>query len=349
MMRRITGICFTTSESTMSGASSNVDAWYTRLEPASVDTNASARTDDPRLGEVIEVWRGEDEALLPGRPVLIGFPEDEGVRRNHGRPGAAQAPGEIRRWLRRLTSWDARRGTDLASPAPLDAGNIKVSGALEDAQAALGEVIAGVLGKGAIPVVLGGGHETAFGQFLGYVGASRRVSILNFDAHLDVRPLIDGQGHSGSPFRQALEHPSGMLARYVCLGAQPHAVSREHIRYLQERGGRVVWAPDLRPDPVAGFDTAYGMTQAVGCPIVLSVDADVVRSADVPGVSAPNPVGLTGPTVAEFVRRGGRLPLVTSMELVEVNPAIDRDGQSARWAALVIWNFLAGLAERKRG
>jgi len=86
--------------------------------------------------------------------------------------------------------------------------------------------------------VLGGGHETAYGHFLGYVGAKKKVGTLNIDAHLDVRPCSDGLGHSGSPFRQALEHPTQPLAgdHYVCLGAQPHSVSHAHWKYVLERG-----------------------------------------------------------------------------------------------------------------
>ena len=92
--------------------------------------------------------------------------------------------------------------------------------------------------------MLGGGHETAYGIYLGYVAAGLPVGIVNIDAHLDVRPLIDGKGHSGSPFRQAMEHPTQPLPgnRYVCLGAQPHAVSRDHWAYVHERGGLVRWS-----------------------------------------------------------------------------------------------------------
>jgi len=43
----------------------------------------------------------------------------------------------------------------------------------------------------------------------------------------------------------------------------------------------------------------------------------------------------------------GSLPYVASLDLVEINPRLDRDDQSARWAALAIWSFLAGLAVRK--
>src|SRR5438105_1410207 len=171
----------------MSGGSSSVDGWFPRLEPVAPPSDLVRRPDDPRLGEVIEFWRGDRAALVPGRAVLIGFPQDEGVRRNGGRVGAAQAPNEIRRWLYRLTPWDCEVSLPLTDPPPLDLGNVRVSEELEATQAALGDAIAAVLQSGAIPIVLGGGHETAYGHFLGYAAEQREVGIVNIDAHLDLR------------------------------------------------------------------------------------------------------------------------------------------------------------------
>src|SRR5690348_1472209 len=192
----------------MSNASSSAAGWSTRLEPVAPPDDLPRRPDDPRLGEVVEFWRGDPAALRPGRPVLIGFPQDEGVRRNGGRVGAAEAPREIRRWLYRLVPWDCETESDLAALGLLDLGNVRIDGDLEQTQAALGEVVGAVLRGGAVPVVLGGGHETAYGHDLGYVAAGIPVGVVNIDAHLDVRPLIDGKGHSGSPFRQMMEHPT---------------------------------------------------------------------------------------------------------------------------------------------
>ena len=52
-------------------------------------------------------------------------------------------------------------------------------------------------------IVIGGGHETAWGHFQGLAHPNKDIAILNFDAHFDLRPLINGQlGSSGTPFRQ---------------------------------------------------------------------------------------------------------------------------------------------------
>jgi formiminoglutamase len=331
----------------MSGASSSGAGWSTQLEPALHRRDHPPRRDDPRLEDIIELWTGDPAAFKPGRGVLIGFPQDHGVRRNHGRRGAAAAPQEIRSYLNRLTPWDGENDVDLTALPPLDLGNLHIEGSLEQTQATLGEVIAAVLERGAVPIVLGGGHETAYGHYLGYVAAQRPVGIINLDAHLDVRPCHGDHGHSGSPFRQALEHSQSPLSGryYVCLGAQPHAVSRAHWLYVRERGGVVRWAGEVKGHLTELFAQHRDRLAANGS-VYLTIDADVVSAADVPGVSAPNPLGLSGAEVAACARLAGQSAAVSSLDVVEINPRHDRDGLSARWAALVVWNFLVGLALR---
>jgi formiminoglutamase len=334
----------------MSGASSSAAAWSTHLEPPHRVEDLFRRPDDPRLGEIIAAWNGDVAALTAGRAVLIGFPQDEGVRRNHGRPGAAEAPHEIRQRLFRLTPYDGPTDTDLTGAPPLDLGNIRVRGSLEESQQALGAVVAAVLERGAVPVVLGGGHETAYGHYLGYAALRRKVGIINLDAHLDVRPCPDGRGHSGSPFRQAMEHVEFPLpgSCYVCLGAEPSAVAREHLQYVQTRGGTVWWAGHLPTDLELSYVGARDLLTKTAGQVYVTLDADVVAAAAVPGVSAPNPNGLSAAEVLGCVRVAGRSPAVSSFDLVEINPRLDPDGRSTRWAALAIWNFLMGVAEREK-
>ena len=79
-------------------------------------------------------------------------------------------------------------------------------------------------------VLLGGGHDGAYASHSALLRATRGpVAAINVDAHLDVRPYPQG-GHSGSPFRQAFEHPTHPLksGRYMVLGAQRQSVARAH-------------------------------------------------------------------------------------------------------------------------
>ncbi len=336
----------------MSARSSSPAGWWSALEPApSALFHGRGDPEDPRLGEIVRRGDGGPYALLPGQAVLLGFPCDEGVRRNHGRPGAALAPDAIRDFLYRLTPWDPLAEVDLASLPVLDLGNLRINGDLAAAQNHLGGVVAEVLKAAAVPIILGGGHETAYGHYLGYVGAALECAIVNIDAHLDVRPYPHGP-HSGSPFRQAIEHPTQPLrvGRYVVVAAQRQSVARAHWQFVHDHQGRVHWLDLMSPDHpmvevVDGELTRLG--EECGA-VLVSVDADAFRQADVPGTSAPSPFGLEGAVFPAVAFRAGSDPRVRSLDVVEINPTLDRDGQSARWAAVGIRQFLVGLARRSR-
>lgn len=293
--------------------------------------------DDPRIGGIL----GRD----PARPraVLIGFPSDEGVRRNGGRQGARQAPDAVRRAFFRLTP-DAGKAFRELLESTHDAGNLRLSGDLEEDQEALGEVVGDCLARGLLPVLLGGGHETAYGHFLGYVRAGLRVAILNWDAHADVRPLRDGKGHSGSPFRQALLHPSAACRSYTAAGLLPYCVSPDHADFVRERGGRVVWRDEIQGE--SRLEEIYASLEA---PALVSFDLDAVDQSQAPGVSAPAAGGLSGILWLRAAFEAGRTPAVTSMDLVELSPPLDRDEHTTRLAALTLWYFFKGLSARPAG
>ncbi len=291
--------------------------------------------DDPRIKDLL----GSDSAAA--RVAIVGFPSDEGVRRNGGRPGAAEAPDHIRRQLLKMTP-DPAAFDDFSRLLGqcADLGHVEVTGDLESDQQRLGERLAPHLERGAVPIVLGGGHETAFGHFLGYVESDKPVAILNWDAHPDVRPLKNGRAHSGSPFRQALKHESGRLRKYTVAGLQPHSSARAHLDFIEASEGKWFTADRLSLQEVQHiYDGLDG-------PTLVTFDLDAVDHSAAPGVSAPAVDGLDPSLWLAAAYQAGRTPNVTSMDIVELNPRVDRDQRTARLAALTVWRFLQGLATR---
>lgn len=132
---------------------------------------------------------------MPGDIALLGFACDEGVRRNKGRTGAADGPATLRRALANMAS---HQGHDRC----VDMGTISVEGdQLEAAHQALREAVTACQRAGKRTLVLGGGHETAFGHGAGILDAfpGEKVGIINLDAHLDLR--FAECASSGTPFR----------------------------------------------------------------------------------------------------------------------------------------------------
>lgn len=294
---------------------------------------------DPRIGHLLG---GHVSGATKPRAVIIGFPSDEGVHRNGGRVGAAGAPAEIRRWLYRLTP-DAQNHESHCElvERTLDLGDLVCSDDVGQDQAALAEALAPYLRDGIFPIILGGGHETSFGHFLGYAGGGTKLDVINWDAHPDVRKLLDDKGHSGSPFREALLHPSGACRRYTVAGLQPQSVAASHLNFLDDNRGRWIWNAALNP---AAVNALYA--EADG-PVMVSFDIDAVDQSEAPGVSGPAVGGMSVSLWLHAAYQAGRSPKVTSVDLVECNPVHDVDGRTARLAAVTVWQVLRGLAERE--
>lgn len=274
---------------------------------------------------------------------LVGFPSDVGVRINGGRPGAAEAPGHIRHHLYKFTShpkYKVNHQTFLESVH--DAGDLDCSGDVAADQARLGEFISECLQKNILPIVMGGGHETTFGHFLGYAKQQKPVHIINIDAHTDVRPLKRNKPHSGSPFYQAVTHASGICLSYNVLGLNPATVSEEHYLFAKKYG-TTCFEENTTLEKVQSILKNHSDDH-----FMITMDMDALNQVFAPGVSAPNSSGIDVDFWLELAFEFGKCPNVSSFDLCEVNPLFDRDEQTSRLAARTIWNFLFGVSQRKK-
>ena len=321
-------------------------ASYVQKSPAGFA--GSYASDDMRIGHLLT---GDYSAPSKQPVVLLGVPQDIGVRRNGGRPGAAAAPEAVRRALYKFTPF---AGDHLLSDfiALSDAGDMIAEGIdLEEIHERQRLVVAHLLSKGCVPVVIGGGHDIAWPDAAGFGAVHAEFGVINIDPHTDVRPLVNGLAHSGSPFRQMLEDselhvPAGAFAEF---GTQRFAVAQSHVRYVEDRGMHVVWYHDIRQ---AGFIPTFEATLTRVSdngrrPVYVSFDMDSVRSSDAPGVSATAPVGFSADEICRAAWLCGASPFVGMIDIAEVNPAYDADGRTAKLAALVLMHFFGGVAHRK--
>jgi formiminoglutamase len=318
----------------------------TSLHSVSIDLPTTT-PEDPRLGHLLRPSPADlnsPDALADLRVALIGFPSDEGVRRNLGRPGAAEGPTALRRWLYRMTPDPQHPDAFTALLAQTaDLGDVPCGPDLEASQETLGHAVARLRTAHTppiLPILLGGGHEVAFGHFLGHALAHEPITLLNIDAHLDVRPLRAGLAHSGSPFRQALEHPSGMARGYVALGLEPSAVAPAHAAWALDHGASLSYWPDTT------YKTLTDALDHAPHPVMAGIDIDAVSAAYAPGVSAPRASGLSARLICDMAEALGRSPRVVGLHIAELSPPHDIDGRTARLCALVAWRFLRGVMLR---
>ncbi|WPP44405.1 formimidoylglutamase [Pseudomonas sp. AN-1] len=302
----------------------NMDAWSGRVDP---------EADSPRWHQRIQPLGADSQPGL----ALLGFACDEGVRRNHGRVGAAGAPQAIRKMLANL-AWH-RRG-----PA-YDAGDICCAdGDLDAAQQRLGASVAELLGAGHLPVVLGGGHEVAYGSWQGVaahlaekLGRAPRLAIVNFDAHFDLRDPAHVHS-SGTPFAQIAEACAarGWPFRYACLGVSRAANTRALFQRASELGVLVREDFEICESTLESIGAELDAFIADADAVYLTVDLDVLPAWEGPGVSAPAAHGVSIALLEPLIERlqaSGKLLLA---ELAELNPEHDQDNRTARVAARLI-------------
>ena len=273
--------------------------------------------------------------ISPNSYVILGFMCDEGVNRNRGRAGAELGPKYFRQTFAELPIH--------ASFNLYDAGNVVcIDRNLEDAQNELAKRVEQILALGMQPIVIGGGHETAWGHYSGiYKYYEESVAILNFDAHFDLRPLIDDKlGSSGTPFYQCNEMLKQNNERfdYYCAGIQPFSNTRSLFKYAADNSVNYRFAEDInnKPSDMSFIQNIIDNHDKVYVIICL----DVFKSFIAPGVSAPQPFGIETQYVIDSLRLLRQSGKVVSLDIVELAPVFDINNQTAKLASLLLMEYL---------
>jgi arginase len=266
--------------------------------------------------------------IVPMQPVihLIGVPTD--INSSFER-GAALAPAMIRDalWSERgnlatQSGWEI--GTDIAL---VDIGDLPLSDT--DCRAddvIISAAIADTLSAGAVPLSLGGDHAISLPIVAALAAKYGPVSILHFDAHPDLYDDFESNPRShASPFARIME--AGHARRLVQVGIR---TLNRHCREQAERFGvEIIPMLNFHPDHVPILDG----------PLYISIDLDGIDPSEAPGVSHPEPGGLTVREVLAIVfKQGSR---IVGADIVELNPKRDINDVTAILAAKLVREMAA--------
>jgi agmatinase len=177
------------------------------------------------------------------------------------------------------------------------------------------EMIAEIVANGAVPLLLGGDHAITYPIVRGITRQHRKISILHFDAHPDLYDELDGNRLSHAcPFARIMEE--GLVQRLVQVGIR---TLNDHQRWQAERFG--VEIHEMRSLDLAKLPPHFDE------PLYISFDLDVLDPAFAPGVSHPEPGGLS---VREAIAILHRIDApIIGADVVEYNPTRDLHGLTA--------------------
>ena len=325
------------------------DAWRSHYLPPEIKL-WQGRDDCPKNScffQIIQMLNLLDDSNLnnidkTSQPIfaLLGFCCDEGIYRNLGRRGAAIGPIAIRPFIATLAT------PDKETIHCYDAGNIVcINGDLEAAQNALAKAVNLLLAKNITPIVLGGGHETAFGIYEGITQTfmRRKIGIINFDAHFDMRPtLLNEKGSSGTSFLQIanLCRSQKRNFHYTCLGIQPAGNTASLFNTAKKYGVQIVSAEELYLGNSKKSDKYIDNSIANNDKIYLSLCLDVFAQTYAPGVSAPQALGLTPWQVIPLLCKVARSKKTICYDIAELSPQYDIDNRTTRLAASMVYEII---------
>ncbi len=217
----------------------------------------SHRSGEVKFGEKMQIVpKGADVATYlascDARYILLGIPEDIGVRANFGRPGAASAWDTAIAAIANIQHNRYSKGNNLLvlgqidvreemrTAAELDLSNLgdrKIMNSLvEKIDKEVSHAISIIVAAGKIPIVIGGGHNNSYGNIKGTaLGKGKQINAVNFDAHSDFR-LLEGR-HSGNGFSYAFEE--GFLKKYFIFGLHENYTSKSVLKNLRKIGDQV--------------------------------------------------------------------------------------------------------------
>ncbi len=294
---------------------------------------------DPRLGEIVSY---DPEQYGSADIIILGCPQDEGVRRNQGRVGAAEAPDRIREQFYKLTPFNIRKKI-------FDVGNVVIGSTLEETHDTHSATIKQILLDGKRVIVLGGGNDISYpdGVAMAEVyGADWWIGV-NIDAQLDVH--VADERNSRTSYRQLLEGGHLLPKYFYEVAYQTHFASPVYYNYIRELGVNRISLELLRSH--ADVDTEIKeqiRKRFIGHSSSLNTffgfDMDAVRSADAPGTSSPSPLGIRAGEFIQLVKYAASLANTKIIEFTEVNPKFDQDDRTTKLVAIGMHRFCSGIA-----
>ena len=257
--------------------------------------------------------------------VLIGIPDDSNSSFS---PGAADAPPAIRKQLfsDAFNMW-TETGVDLSKDVFFDAGDLQLLEVSEPWDT-VQEAIEVILDYGLPPICLGGDHAITYPIVKGFRRKYANLSILHFDAHPDLYDNYANNPHShASPFARIMEN--NLADRLVQVGIR---TATGHQREQAKRFGvEMIEMRELKNDLNLRFET----------PLYVSMDIDGLDPAYAPGVSHPEPGGLSPRQVIDTIQHlEGR---VVGADIVEVNPRRDFQNLTAVVASKMVKEIAAKI------
>lgn len=293
------------------------------------------------------------------RFAYIGVPHDAAT--SLGNPGGRFGPQALREALQGVLDWRLQDGRlahidrgiiDLSAVEIADLGDVALS--YYDTEKTVEETyqtVRGALVIGYFPLVVGGDHGVTFPAVKAlHDVCDGAIGVIQLDAHCDLLDYSDRQGRfSGSSgMRRSLELERLDGPNLVQVGLRGYTTVDQYQAGQRLNVRRISATRFTELGAHAAAEQALAWACAGTQAVYLTVDMDVVISGEAPGTGWPEPGGLTGQQVLDFVRFVA--PHVAAIDVAELNPVYDsRARATALLAARLLLDCITVRVETEDG
>ena len=293
----------------------------------------------------MSAWPNLAELLVPPRAGLavgwVGAPLGAG---SVTPGGCDQAPGLLRKMLRRTGRYDVETGRELETEVA-DRGDVVLAGlSIEQATPLIRDAVAASTEAHALTLLVGGNNAVTRPGVLGLGGELEDIGLITLDAHFDMRDTGEGLSN-GNPVRALIEDglPGANIAQ---VGLASFANSMVMHKDAVDAGNLVMTMGDVREHGIVWAIT-HALDHVAHCDaLVIDCDIDVIERSQLPGAPGARPGGMAVHDFFRAVRRLASDRRVRVIDLTEWDPPLDPTDLSALTAARWVAECLAGYEMR---
>lgn len=247
--------------------------------------------------------------------VLLGIPEDIGVRANYGNPGTSKAWNTALGSILNIQHNHLTNAKNVILLGEIDcdtqmkqAENIskadkhyaeKLGELVFQIDHKVAEVVKAIVAAGKFPIIIGGGHNNSYGNIKGTSeGLKKPINCINFDAHTDFRALE--HRHSGNGFSYAFEE--GFLSKYFIFGLHRNYTSEVVFASMKNNPEKVKFNlfEDIAINQNKSFSEALAESENFCSKDNFGIELDM-DAIEIMGSSAITPSGFSVTQARQFV------------------------------------------------
>lgn len=285
-------------------------------------------TEEPNFGQSIYIYYEQIPDLEGKHIALIGSLETRGTIRNAS--GYAEAADKVREKL-----YSLQKGT--GGYRIVDLGNLRNGPTLDDTYQRLKEVCAFLLDQEIVPIVIGGTHDQAIGQYQAYESLEKMINMMVVDASIDIGSSLDA---SGGHLGEIIKHDPNYLFQLLHLGHQSFMVGEEKFALMESLYFEAIRIGMIKSD-------LEEMEPMIRDADLLSFDISAINQQYSPGGTQSGPYGLSGEEACQICWYAGLNDKLTSVGFHEFDTDKDDErGTTAFVLATMIWYFIEGYYNR---